>query len=154
MPSALPVQSSPPAAFEPLGLPLDEDSLTLLVDRFYDKVSADPMLGAVFNPVIEDWPTHKRLLVSFWASVALRAGSYRGNPMAKHRPLGIGREHFDRWLALWRETVPEILDADGSTEMIEYAERIGQGLRIGLGLGDRPRARELGIPIARIARVP
>jgi hemoglobin len=143
-----------PPATPPAGLPIDEASLARLVDRFYDKVRVDARLGPVFNAVVVDWDEHKRLLTSFWCSVALRAGSYHGNPMAQHRPLPIDRSHFERWLALWRETVPEILDEAASATMIDYAERIGQGLRIGLGLGGHPRARELGIPIARITRPP
>ena len=138
-----------PASFRAV---LDETSIATLVDRFYDKVSADPMLGAVFNPRIADWNEHKGLLTSFWSSVALRAGTYRGNPMAKHQPLPIEDVHFQRWLALWRETVPEVLDDDGAATMIEYAERIGRGLRMGMGLTDRPRAQDLGIPIKRVAR--
>ncbi|HET8899024.1 MAG TPA: group III truncated hemoglobin [Rhodanobacteraceae bacterium] len=134
--------------------PISHESLARLVDRFYDKVSADPKLGAVFNPIVEDWPEHKRLLTSFWSSVALRAGSYRGNPLAMHRPLGIDRSHFERWLELWRATVPEVLDNDGAAQMIDYAERIGQGMRMGLGLGDHPRGRDLGIPITQVPRNP
>ncbi|HET6430623.1 MAG TPA: hypothetical protein VFG40_00155, partial [Dyella sp.] len=54
-------------------------------------------------------------------------------------------EHFDRWLALWRPTCAEVLDAAGAALMIDYAERIGQSLKLGLGL--RPRGRDLGAPI-------
>ena len=127
---------------------LDEGQIAHLVDCFYAKVSADPLLGAVFNPVVEDWDAHKRLLTSFWCSVALRAGTYRGNPMAMHRPHPIRHEHFQRWLALWNETTHEVLDVDSAAVMIEYAGRIGQGLQLGLGLLPHPKgARELGIPI-------
>lgn len=124
-----------------------EADVATLIDRFYDKVRLDPLIGPVFNAVVKDWATHKSLLTSFWCSVALRAGSYRGNPMAKHQPLPVKREHFARWLELWRATVPEIMDADSSDLMINYAERIGAGLRMGMGLGDRPRGRDLGVPM-------
>jgi hemoglobin len=144
--------ANPSPSPSPTRSALDQAGIARLVDRFYDKVSGDPMLGAIFNPRIEDWNAHKRLLASFWSSVALRAGSYRGNPMAKHNPLPIGNAHFERWLDLWRQTVPEVLDDAGAETMIEYAERIGRGLRMGMGLGDRPRARELGIPLARVPR--
>ncbi len=129
------------------GLPLDEHGIAILVDRFYDKVRADALLGAVFNPVVADWDEHKRLLTSFWCSAVLRAGSYRGNPMAMHRPHAIGVEHFEHWLALWGETASEVLDADGAAVMLEFATRIGDGLRLGLGLPRAGRARGLGIPV-------
>ncbi|MBS0583204.1 MAG: group III truncated hemoglobin [Proteobacteria bacterium] len=126
---------------------LDAVSIARLVDRFYDRVRADALLGAVFNPVVADWDEHKRLLTSFWCSVVLRAGTYRGNPMAKHLPHAIGAAHFERWLRLWGETVHEVLDADAAAVMIEYATRIGDGLRLGLGLPRARRTRTLGIPV-------
>jgi hemoglobin len=132
---------------QPLRVHIREHDIARLIDRFYDKVSADDHIGPIFNDVVEDWSVHKRLLTSFWCSVALRAGTYRGNPLGKHMPLPIDRSHFERWLELWRETVPEVLDAEAAAQMIEYAERIGRGMRMGLGLGDRPRGRDLGIPI-------
>jgi hemoglobin len=119
---------------------LDEAQLARLVDRFYDKVSADPMLGPVFNPIVEDWNHHKALMTTFWSTVALRTAQYRGNPLAKHQPLGIGKAHIECWLALWRETAREVLvDPESAELMIGYAERIGYGMRVGLGIGDHVR---------------
>lgn len=126
---------------------VDEAQLAALVDRFYDKVRADPMLGPVFNPRVDDWDAHKILMTSFWAMVALRGGHYRGNPLAKHQPLPIETAHFQRWLALWRETAGEVLDNESATLMIGYAERIGYGMRVGLGLSGHLRGRESGVPI-------
>jgi hemoglobin len=123
----------------------DADAIARLVDRFYDKVTADPVLGPVFNPVVHDWPEHKRLLTSFWCSVALRAGSYRGNPMAAHRPLPISAAHFEHWLALWRATADEVLEPAQAALMHDYAGRIARSLRYGLGI-DGPRP--LGLPLA------
>ncbi|TAN06108.1 MAG: group III truncated hemoglobin [Rhodanobacteraceae bacterium] len=126
---------------------LDESKLAVLVDRFYDKVRADPLLGPVFDAQVDDWDAHKVLMTSFWATVALRTGHYRGNPLAKHQPLPIGVAHFQRWLALWRETAGEALDAESAALMIGYAERIGYGMRVGMGLTGHLRGRESGIPI-------
>ncbi len=127
--------------------PLDEAGIARLVDRFYEKVRVDPLLGPVFNPAVHDWDEHKRLLTSFWASVILRAASYRGNPMSAHRPHPIRSEHFARWLALWDETTRETLDAESAARMMEHAERIGRGLQLGLGLLDRPDTRTLGVTL-------
>jgi hemoglobin len=128
------------------GSTLDAAGIAVLVDRFYERVRADALLGAVFNPVVADWDEHKRLLTSFWCSAVLRAGTYRGNPMLKHQGHAIGVAHFERWLGLWRETAHEVLDADAAAVMLEYATRIGDGLRLGLGL-PRAQARGLDIPI-------
>jgi hemoglobin len=126
---------------------LDETAIARLVDRFYDRVQADPVLGPVFNPVVHDWAGHKALLTSFWCSVALRAATYRGNPMAVHRPLPIDAAHFDLWLALWRDTVQSLLPPAQAEVMVDYAQRIGRSLRHGLGIDGA--LRPLGLPVAR-----
>lgn len=125
---------------------LDETALAGLVDAFYDKVRRDPALGPVFNNAVHDWNEHKRLLTTFWSSVALGTRRYRGNPMAVHQARrDITAEHFPRWLALWRETTAERLAPDDAARLQGYAERIGESLRYGLGLG---RSRnDLGLPI-------
>jgi len=126
---------------------LDEAKIAALVDRFYQKVRVDPLLGPIFNPRVNDWDAHKVLMTSFWATAVLRTGHYRGNPLARHQPLPIGVEHFQRWLALWRQTADELLDAESTALMVGYAERIGYGMRVGMGLTDHLRGRESGIPI-------
>ncbi len=123
----------------------DTAAIATLVDRFYEKVRRDAQIGPVFNAAVHDWDTHKRLLTSFWSSIALRAGSYRGNPMAVHRSLPIQSKHFDTWLALWQETCNEELDASHAAQMVDYAKRIGRSLKYGLGL--HPQGRPLGIAI-------
>jgi hemoglobin len=127
---------------------LDEPLLATLVDHFYEKVRRDPDIGPIFNAAVDDWDEHKRLLTSFWASVALRAGSYRGNPMAAHRPHPIQARHFDRWLALWQETCGEELDEANAAQMLDYAQRIGRSLKFGLGL--HPEGRAFGVPVVGV----
>jgi hemoglobin len=126
---------------------LTEQRIAVLVDRFYDKVRVHPTLGPVFNAVVADWDAHKRLLVSFWSSVALGTRNYHGNPLAKHRPLPIDNAHFEQWLALWAETTQELLDDASAALLIGYAQRIAASLRMGIGLAYRPRGRESGVPI-------
>ena len=126
--------------------------VALLIDRFYDKIRAHPTLGPVFDAVVADWDEHKRLLTTFWCSVALRAGSYHGNPMAKHRPLPVSAAHFQDWLAVWGETTREVLDAAAAERMIDYAQRIGQGLQMGMGL--RTNACRLNLSVNAVATLP
>lgn len=127
---------------------LTEQHLATLVDRFYEQVRADPDLGPVFNAAIDDWLEHKRMLTAFWSSVALGTRSYRGNPMAAHRPHPIRLEHFDRWLSLWRSTARDVLPREQVERVCAYADKIGYSLRYGLGLMDRKGALPLGLPMA------
>ena len=113
---------------------LTQADIERLVDCFYDRVQADPVLGPIFNPAVHDWAEHKRTLVSFWSSVALRSGTYRGNPMAAHRPYPIRAAHFEHWLALWRDTAKEVLSPSQAALFGDYAARIARSLRYGLGL--------------------
>lgn len=131
---------------EPAHAPaLDQADIERLVDRFYDRVQADPILGPIFNPAVHDWAEHKRTLVSFWSSVALRAGTYRGNPMAAHRPHPIHAGHFEHWLALWRQTADEVLDPAQAERFHDHASRIARSLQHGLGID--PRTRPLDLPV-------
>lgn len=130
--------------------PMDETDIARLVDRFYEKVRHDAQIGPIFNAAVDDWDEHKHLLTSFWASVALRAGSYRGNPMGAHRPHPIRAEHFDHWLALWGETCAQELDPASAAQMHEYATRIGRSLKHGLGLN--PDAQAFGVPVVGVQR--
>lgn len=125
---------------------LDAPAIATLVDRFYDRVRADAVLGPVFEARVHDWPAHKRRLVAFWSSTALRAGHYRGNPMALHRDLPLDASHFERWLSLWRDTLATVLPDAATAYLSDLADRIGHGLMLGAGL--RPRGRDLGVPRA------
>jgi hemoglobin len=105
-----------------------------LVDCFYDRVQVDPLLGPVFDAAVHDWTQHKRTLVAFWSAVVLRSGTYRGNPMAAHRPHPIHAGHFVRWLDLWRRTADDVLLPGQADIVHDYAMRIGRSLRHGLGI--------------------
>ena len=120
----------------PLFAKANEVGIATLIDRFYDKVRADEQLGLIFNGAIADWPAHKRILRDFWSSIVLRSGRYRGNPMRVHRELPpFPQVFFQRWLALWRETAHEVFEASTAELFIGTAERVTQGLSLGMNLG-------------------
>ncbi|MBW8303635.1 MAG: group III truncated hemoglobin, partial [Brevundimonas sp.] len=53
---------------------IDEAMIARLVDGFYDRVRADPLLGPVFAERISDWGPHLEQMRLFWSSVALMSG--------------------------------------------------------------------------------
>ncbi|MGJ4728477.1 group III truncated hemoglobin [Luteimonas sp. SDU101] len=124
----------------------DEAAIARLVHAFYARARGDWLLGPVFEAAVDDWAGHLDTLVRFWCSVLLRAGSYRGNPMAAHHPLGLGDQHFARWLALWDATAREVLTPLQARHVLETAQRIGRSLRIGLDIDPlrRERRKALG----------
>jgi hemoglobin len=111
---------------------IDEAMIERLVHGFYAKVRADAVLGPVFESRITDWEPHLAQMCAFWSSVALMTGRYHGTPMAKHLPLPIDGDHFDRWLALFEQAAREICPPGAGAHFIERARRIAQSLEFGI----------------------
>jgi hemoglobin len=113
---------------------MSEDDLARLVDRFYERVRGDSILGPLFDNAVHDWPHHLETLRAFWSSVMLTSGRYKGSPMAAHlRHRGAIRpEMFDRWLDLWRETASATLTAPDAAAVVGKAERIAESLKLAL----------------------
>ncbi len=122
----------------------DEAAITRLVHAFYARARSDWLLGPIFETAVDDWSAHLDILVRFWSSVLLRTATYRGNPMAAHRPLGLDDQHFSRWLALWDTTAREVLPHPQARHVFETAQRIGRSLRIGLEIDPLRRERRAG----------
>lgn len=139
----MPVPPATPGARAPTPPP-DEAAITRLVHAFYARARRDWLLGPVFERAVDDWDAHLATLVRFWCSVLLRAGTYRGNPMAAHRPLGLDDPHFARWLALWDMTARDVLPREQARLVFETAARIGRSLRIGLDIDPLRRLRREG----------
>ena len=86
------------------GTGITEVIVERLVRAFYAKVRVDQVLASVFDARIQDWEPHLSQMCAFWSSVALMTGRYHGTPMAKHMPLPVDADHFDRWLQLFEQT--------------------------------------------------
>lgn len=114
---------------------LDEASLAGFLDAFYARVRRDSLIGPVFAAAIPeaDWPHHMETIRSFWSSVLLKTGRYKGNPFGRHQALGtLTPEHFARWLGLFAETANARFDPGIAAILIERAHRIGDSLKAGL----------------------
>jgi hemoglobin len=109
---------------------LDEQVLTTLVHRFYGKVRDDAVLGPIFEARIANWAPHLERMVAFWSSVALMTGGYHGAPVPAHAHLPVTWAHFERWLALFRQTAHEVCPPAGAAHVIARAERIARNLHI------------------------
>lgn len=107
--------------------PLNDASISTLVDTFYARVRADDVIGPVFNRVVADWPEHLAKLKDFWSSVVLSAGRYKGNPMMAHMPIPeMDPEHLDRWLSLWEKTLNELYDPEVVEIFLGKAAMVGE----------------------------
>lgn len=84
------------------------NDIKVLVDNFYTKIRDEKLLGPIFNGVIGDnWPAHLTKMYGFWQTLLLDTPAYSGSPFLKHAKLPIAKEHFDRWMELFNETVDE-----------------------------------------------
>ena len=111
---------------------IDEAMIERLVQSFYADVRVDPLLGPIFEPIVDDWTPHLAQMCAFWSSVVLMSGRYHGRPMEKHLPLPIAADHFDRWLALFEAAARRECPAPAAALFIERARRIAESLQLGI----------------------
>lgn len=97
------------------------EDIRLLVDKFYEKVVADPLLGPIFNEIAQvDWPKHLPKMYAFWEFLLIGSNSYNGNPIQKHFELHaknpITDAQFDQWLAHFCSTVDDLFAGEKAEE--------------------------------------
>jgi hemoglobin len=118
---------------EPLIESVTEESIALLIDRFYAKVRGDPVLAPVFSAAIasHEWPEHLATMRRFWSSVMLTSGQYSGDPVAVHRAVrDLKRSMFPRWLQLFEQTAHELFEATTASLFVGKAHRIAGSLEL------------------------
>ena len=123
---------------------LDQAMIRAVVEDFYGKARRDPVVGPVFDRVIDDdkWPHHLDTITAFWSSMLLGTGTYRGRPMPKHINIGeLADRHFERWLALFRETVEALCPPHIAALFVDRAERVGNNFRYGIATVERRNVR-------------
>ncbi|MGI4744162.1 MAG: group III truncated hemoglobin [Janthinobacterium lividum] len=112
-----------------------EADIRLLVDGFYERVLADPLLAPVFIDFAHlDFSHHLPQLYDFWSGILLGTSRYRSFPMRKHFPLPIGLAHFERWLALFRAAVDAHFAGPVAEQAKQQALHIGRVFATRLGL--------------------
>lgn len=98
-----------------------------LVYTFYDKIREDKLLADIFNERIQDrWPEHLEKMVTFWQTVLLDDRTYQGAPFPPHATLPVEREHFDRWLKLFYETINDLFYGELAEEAIWRADKMSE----------------------------
>lgn len=111
---------------------ITEALIERLVRAFYAKIRTDAVLAPIFEARIQHWEPHLARMCAFWSSVALMSGRYHGTPMAKHMPLPVDADHFDRWLTLFEETAVEVCPPAAAAHFVELARRIAASLELGI----------------------
>ena len=109
-----------------------------LVRAFYGRALDDPVIGFIFTDVAKlDLETHIPVVTAFWETLLLGAQTYdRGafHPHAAlHRKVELLPGHFERWLALWYQTVDELFAGPRALLAKSHAFRLANAFRMRLG---------------------
>ncbi len=107
----------------------DRSDIERVVTLFYDKVKNDKEIGFFFTQVVKiNWETHLPVMCSFWENVLFFTGNYDGDPLTTHRNVHqkyrTGATHFQRWLALFVQSVDDLYEGAKAEAMKEHARKI------------------------------
>jgi hemoglobin len=113
---------------------LQLEDVKLLVDTFYGKVREDELIGPIFNDRIQDrWPQHLAKMYTFWQTVLLGEHTYYGSPFPPHAKLPVEKEHFDRWLELFSQTLEELFTGEVASEAMWRANKMAEMFQYKIG---------------------
>jgi hemoglobin len=120
---------------------ITRENIEIMVLNFYHRVLKDDIVGPFFIAKLGDdmsndfWQPHLKLLVDFWASIALGDPSYRGNPFAPHMYLGeLKKETFEQWLVLFYATLDEVYEPQTANQFKERSTIIAGNFMRNLGI--------------------
>jgi hemoglobin len=103
------------------------EELEEFLRAFYKKAFADELIGHFFTEVVPlDLKTHIPVIANFWESVAFNKPNYRKNVMEVHQHIHhlskIKKEHLDRWVKIFTETLEESFEG-AKTELMKQRAR-------------------------------
>jgi hemoglobin len=109
-----------------------ESQIEDLVATFYARIRRDPELGPIFLQAIgDDWGPHLKTMCSFWSSVMLTTGKYKGRPIPTHLKIGsIEPRHFTQWLALFETTALDLFPPALAAAFVERAKKIAESFKL------------------------
>lgn len=107
------------------------EDVEILVNKFYDKVIKDDVIGFFFTDVAKiELNKHLPKMYNFWESILLGNPVYEGNPMRVHFPINevaaLEERHFNRWLQIWEETIHENFEGQNTETAIARALNIAR----------------------------
>lgn len=105
-----------------------EDLLDLL-KAFYEKAFRDELIGRFFTEVVPlDLKTHIPVIADFWEAIVFNTHGYQKNVMEVHQKIHglspIKKEHLDRWVQLFTETITEKFEGSKAMLMQQRARSV------------------------------
>ncbi|MBS4063931.1 MAG: group III truncated hemoglobin [Chitinophagaceae bacterium] len=116
----------------------NREDVIALVNVFYEKVKKDGHISHFFTEVVKvNWESHLPVMYDFWENIIFHTGAYTGNPMQVHQHLHdqspMLSTHFERWLALFNETVDELYTGEKAFLVKQRALSIATVMQIKIG---------------------
>ncbi len=103
------------------------DDVKLMVNRFYERVFQDDLLGPVFHERIGTRrQEHLDKMYSFWQTILLGERTYFGAPFAPHAQMPVFHGHFERWVELFEHTVNLHFEGETAQEAVNRARHIAR----------------------------
>ena len=96
--------------------------IQLFVDQFYQKVREEQFIGLIFLNQIEDWEPHLNKMYAFWNAALFGVIGFKGNPFAKHVPLGLKPQHFERWITLFNQVIDQNFEGEIAIDVKNRAQ--------------------------------
>ncbi len=122
---------------------VDRGHIEEMVRQFYEAVLKDDILAPIFNKSLGDdlnnakWHEHLNTLYKFWDLMMTGKRGYGGDPFPPHAFIGpLNREHFTRWLELFKKTVNELFIPEIATKFYLKADRLAEQFIDNLGIDD------------------
>jgi hemoglobin len=132
---------------------VDRDDVQWLVVEFYRAAAMDDLLGPIFEAAHVDWSVHIPKLVDFWSWQLFGEPRYEGNPLRAHEPsharTPFRREHYERWLELFGETVDTAFEGATADFAKERAHRMARALRRLLAGQSAPGDESIEVRLSR-----
>jgi hemoglobin len=105
------------------------EDIEILVETFYSRAMADPVLGPIFTDVARmDLVAHMPVMCDFWENILFQARKYPGGMMMVHFQLhmktALAPHHFQRWLDYWEETVDALFAGERANVAKVHAGRV------------------------------
>jgi hemoglobin len=111
------------------------DEIRVMVERFYEHAREDELLGPIFAERVEDWDAHYDTMTRFWSSAVLRAGTYSGRPIEKHRIDGLTVQHFVNWVGRFTQVVEREFGPERAAIFIDLSKRMAASIAMRIGIG-------------------
>ena len=103
------------------------EDIQLMVDTFYGTIQQDDLIGPIFNEKIQNrWPEHLERMYRFWQTILLEVHTYSGSPFPPHKQLPVSKDHFNRWITLFNNTIDAHFHGPTAEEAKLRAEKMAE----------------------------